>query len=359
MIAQGVQGPYGDAISPVNRLANFVTRTWTDTTFPVGDPRRSNFFPDCDLTNPLANLECGNLSDTNFGSATPSTTIDPGVLNGWAVRPYNWEFSASVQRELVPRVSVDVGYFRRWFGNFAVTDDRNLPPPISPRSARRRRPTRGCPDGGGYAVDGFVDLNPNRATTPPNNFFTLARNYGEQIQVWNGVDFTVNARIRRDLYVQGGVSTGRTLTDNCEILAALPESNPLGLPYCRQQTNFLTQVKFLGRLHGSEIDLQVSGAFQSIPGPQLSANRVILPAQTTLGRAFTNATNKTVNLVEPGTLFGERLNQLDIRFGKLLRCGERARPDLDLYNAFNVSTVLAEKRPTRDASTSGACRRRS
>jgi len=65
--------------------------------------------------------------------------------------------------------------------------------------------------------------------------------------------------------------------------------------------------------------------------------------QTTLGRAFTNATNKTLNLVEPGTLYGDRLNQLDIRFGKLLRSGRtRTSLNLDLYNAFNVSTVLAE-----------------
>jgi hypothetical protein len=91
------------------------------------------------------------------------------------------------------------------------------------------------------------------------------------------------------------------------------------------------------------VDVQVSGAFQSIPGPALSASRVTLAAQTTLGRAFTNATNKTLNLVAPGTLYGDRLNQLDLRFGKLLRAGRtRTSLNLDLYNAFNVSTVLAE-----------------
>ena len=146
VVAQGVQGPYGDAIAPVNRLANFVTRTWNDQTFPVGDPRRSNFFPDCDLTNVLANGECGNLSDTNFGKPTPSTTVDPRVLDGFGVRPYNWEFSASVQHELAPRVSVDFGYFRRWFGNFAVTDNLALAPSdFTAFSHRRAASTRGCP----------------------------------------------------------------------------------------------------------------------------------------------------------------------------------------------------------------------
>ena len=246
VVAQGVQGPYGDAIAPVNRLANFVNRVWNDQTFPIGDARRSNYFPDCDLTNVLANGECGNLSDTNFGKPTPSTTVDPRVLDGCGVRPYNWEFSASVQHELASRVSVDFGYFRRWFGNFAVTDNLALAASDFTSFATTVPVDERLPDGGGNTINGFVDRNPNTATLAPNNFFTLARDYGDQIQQWNGVDLTMNARLRPDLYVQGGMSTGRTLTDNCEILAKIPESNPLGVPYCRQLTNFLTQYKFLG-----------------------------------------------------------------------------------------------------------------
>jgi hypothetical protein len=343
VVAQGVQGLYGDAIAPVNRLANFVTRLWNDVTFPAGDPRRGNYVPDCDLTNVLANGECGNLSDVNFGRSTPSTTVDREVLHGYGVRPYNWEFSASVQRELSSRLAVDVGYFRRWFGNFAVTDNLALAASdftafSTPTSADPR-----LPGGGSYTVDGFMDRNANTATLAPNNLFTLARNYGDQIQRWNGVDLTFNARLKPDMYLQGGLSTGRTLTDNCEILAQVPESNPLGLPYCRQLTNFLTQVKLIGSYAVPKVGVQLSGAFQSIPGPAIAANRVTLPAQTTLNRAFTNAANLTLNLVEPGTLYGERLNQLDFRVAKLLRSGRaRTAINFDLYNVFNASTVLAE-----------------
>ena len=354
VVAQGVQGAYGDALAPVNRLANFVTRTWNDLTYPAGDPRRGNYVPDCELTNVLANGECGNLSDTNFGSPTPSTTVDPEVLKGFGVRPYNWELSASVQQELAPRVSVDVGYFRRWFGNFAVTDnlaltaadftEYSITAPADPR----------LPDGGGYTIDGFRDLNPSRATTPPNNLFTLARNYGEQIQRWNGVDLTLIARFQRDFFLQGGISSGRLLTDNCEILAAVPEAGPLGAPYCRQPANVLTQMKGFASYTVPRVDVQVSGAFQSIPGPQLAANRVTTAAQTTLGRAFTNAANQTLNQVKPGTLFGERLNQVDLRIAKILRVGRtRAAINFDLYNAFNASTVLAENATWSNASETG------
>jgi hypothetical protein len=238
---------------------------------------------------------------------------------------------------------VDFGYFRRWFGNFAVTDNLALAAtdftafstvvPTDPR----------LPNGGGNTISGFLDRNPNTATLAPNNLFTLARDYGDQIQQWNGVDLTMNARLRPDLYLQGGMSTGRTLTDNCEILEKLPEISPLGRPYCRQLTNFLTQYKFLGSYTVPLVDVQLSGAFQSIPGPNLAANRVVTPALTTLGRPFTNAANLTLNLVEPGKLYGERLNQLDFRIAKLFRVGRtRTSVNFDLYNAFNADTVLAE-----------------
>jgi hypothetical protein len=40
-------------------------------------------------------------------------------------------------------------------------------------------------------------------------------------------------------------------------------------------------------------------------------------------------------------MYGERLNQLDIRFGKTFDfSGRRARFSFDLYNALNVDTVL-------------------
>ena len=47
--------------------------------------------------------------------------------------------------------------------------------------------------------------------------------------------------------------------------------------------------------------------------------------------------------IEPGTLYGERLNQVDLRFGKILRLGTtRTLVNVDLYNALNANTVLAQ-----------------
>ena len=61
--------------------------------------------------------------DVRDGGARPPPAIDPGLLNGWGIRPRDWQFGASVQQELLPRVSVEVGYFKRWLQNFTATDN--------------------------------------------------------------------------------------------------------------------------------------------------------------------------------------------------------------------------------------------
>ena len=48
----------------------------------------------------------------------------------------------------------------------------------------------------------------------------------------------------------------------------------------------------------------------------------------------------TVSLISPQTEYYDRLNQLDVRMGKLLRYGRtRANISLDLYNLFNKGTI--------------------
>ena len=49
----------------------------------------------------------------------------------------------------------------------------------------------------------------------------------------------------------------------------------------------------------------------------------------------------TVNLIEPGSKYGDRLNQLDFRVAKILRFGRtRTTIGVDLYNALNSSAIL-------------------
>jgi hypothetical protein len=321
--------------NPVNRLVLSTTRAWTDA--------NRDFVPDCDLLNTAANGECGAMANANFGKQIPGATYDPDVLTGWRHRNFNWEFSTGVQQEVLPRVSVDVAYFRRWFGNFTVTDNLTVAPSdYNPFSITAPIDSR-LPGGGGYAVNGLYDLTPSKFGLPANNFVTLSDKYGKQISHWNGFDVTGNARLPGRLLFGGGLSTGRALTDNCDVVSKL--DNPSQL-YCHVETPFLTQAKAFGSYTVPRIDVELSAVFQSIPGPQIAANFVAPNAAVvpSLGRNLSgNAANVTVNLVEPGTMYGERRNQLDLRLTKLLRFSRRTRTNLnlDIYNVTNANTVLA------------------
>ncbi|PYR34649.1 MAG: hypothetical protein DMF90_16400 [Acidobacteria bacterium] len=54
-----------------------------------------------------------------------------------------------------------------------------------------------------------------------------------------------------------------------------------------------------------------------------------------------NGVDATVNVIDPGTVYADRLHQLDLRATKLLKFGAaRARANLDVYNALNNNAPL-------------------
>jgi hypothetical protein len=329
---------------PIARLVNTTTRSWTD--------RNGNFIPDCDLLNPAAQTVaggdiCGAMANPNFGGTAPGSSYDPETQSGWNKRPEsNWQFLAGVQHELMPRVSMDVSYFRTVYANLIATDNRSvaasdfdtfsITAPMDPR----------LPGGGGYAVSGLYNLKPASFGRVSDDYITFADNYGKSIRHWNGVDVTFNARISSDLMVLGGTSTGRTSTDNCAIVAQLPEMLGSGESggYCHQDSAWQTQLKLVGSYTVPRIDVLTSATFQSLPGPEIAANYTATNAivAPSLGRNLSGgASNMVVNLVAPGTLFGDRLYQLDLRVGKVLRYGRsRATASVDIYNALNANPVL-------------------
>lgn len=337
--------------NPLNSLITQTTRSWNDA--------NRNYVPECDLTNPRANGECGAMANSNFGLPVPGNTFDPELMHGWGKRGFNWEFSSGVQHGILPRTSVDVSYFRRTYANFRVTDNRVLGPedfdkfdvttPLDPR----------LPGGGGYVVHGMYNLNPAKFGLPSNNVETRASNYGDRTEYWHGADVNVAMRFIPGLLLQGGTSTGRTVQDNCDLQANVPEpaesratsglittANVTALEYCHTATNWLTQIKLLGSYTIPRIDVRVSGTLQNLPGPPILAN-YNLPtavAAQTLGRPLSGgAANVSVGLIAPGTMYGDRLNQVDFRLAKLLRFGRtRTTVNVDFYNALNVSTVLSQ-----------------
>jgi hypothetical protein len=338
-------GKYMLASSTVGSPANVsttVTRAWTDA--------NRNYWPDCNLLDLQANLECGIVSNLSFGQLTSVAQFDRDTRFGWGTRQYNWEISTSVQHELMPRVALDVGYFRRIYGNFRANQivggsitsaDYTTYCVTAPRDSR-------LPDGGGYQICDLWDLNPNKVGLGGSTYATLAKKLpGEPYQKehWNGIDVSVNARMQGGLIVQGGLSAGRTITDDCEVRRAINQ-NP-SLRACEVVPEFNTNVKALGTYTVPQIDVNVAATFQSTKGPQLAANRVVPNAEIapSLGRPLSGgAQNVTINLLLPGQMYGDRINQLDMRFGKIVRFGSRrVMANLDLYNVLNANPVMQEQ----------------
>ena len=266
-----------------------------------------------------------------------SNSVDPDIQHGWGVRPSDWNFGVSVQHEVLPRTSVEVGYVRRVFHGFNVTDNLAIGPDdvtefsvVAPVDSR-------LPDGGGYQVTGLYDVNP-AFFGQTNNYITSSEKYGNQFALFNGIDVNANARVSRDLTVQGGLNFGRTTSDNCEVRAQLPEMAPLD-PFCHVVTGYLPYYKGLATYVVPKIDVQLGVTFLSKPGMVVSfagtpTNGGHLRANVTdpnyqvapiLGRPLSGgAPNATVNVIEPGSKYGERVNELHLRVAKLLHFGASA-----------------------------------
>jgi hypothetical protein len=347
LAGEGSGGSFGIGMAPASQMVTSTTRSWADAD---GD-----YVPDCDLALPARNGECGAMANQDFGSVLSVLQFDRDLLEGWSKRLHNWQFSGGVQHAILPRASVAVDYWRTWYGNFVAIDHRGYGPqdfdtfsitaPTDPR----------LPGGGGYAISGLYDVKPGAFGRPAAGFATRAANFGEQSEVWNGVDVSFKARPGTGILVQGGTSTQKRSTNNCEIVAqvaaaapperggTLPAYNPSQL-FCDVAGTFLTQLKLIGAYTVPRIDVEVAASLQNLAGPPVTAVYTASNAQVqaSLGRSLAGgASSVDVDLIEPRSLYGDRINQLDLRVAKIIRFGTtRLTAGLDVYNVLNSSAVL-------------------
>jgi hypothetical protein len=344
--------------NPVLALTQSVNRSWTDG--------NRDFVPQCDLLNPLQNGfgqdVCGQISDLTFGTNRAGELYDKDLTTGWGHRPSNWEFSVGVQREIIPRVSLDVGYFRRIWKNFQVTDNLLVTPEDFTQFSLTV-PTDSRLSTSGQTISGLYNVVPTKFGQV-QNLNTLSDKYGKQIDHWNGFDISLNARLQNGLTLQGGVGSGKQVEDNCEIVAQLPEmlnltganaANTANAPaqwrpaeFCHREEPMLTGVKALAIYIIPKIDVQVSGSFRSTPGTSLSvgytATNAILGATSTLGRPLSGtAANMVIGIERPNEAYTERRQELDMRIGKVLKFSNtKSVVSIDLFNALNSSPMIIQ-----------------
>ena len=355
---------FANNINPISAgggssVTRAITNPFTNINLPpLGDP-----------TNPNANGDLG-PGPANFGQSFISTTYDPNLSQGWGKRPYNTEYSASVQQELVPNVALEAGYFRRTFYNQTVTDNLQTPPSdfntfciTLPSGQGLGLPSVGAASLsglGGRQVCGLADINPAYAALTTKQMITFANHFpGNATSTYDGFDLNVNVHPSGKFFLLAGLSIGRTdsgtyvvpaqsgagLIQSCAVL-----NNPMNQLFCQSNQPFQGQYRVSGG-YTFPWRLQLSGVYQSIPPASFQPTINVTPCsvaptpgciQSTLGRPLTEGSLSNIPVVAPYNYFTDRVNQVDLRVTKTIPIREHARLELmvDLYNAFNTSPVL-------------------
>jgi hypothetical protein len=341
------------ANNPVTRAVLNASRTWTDS--------NNNFTPDCDLTNFAAqNLSatggdvCGGLNNVNFGKNNPNaTTYLPDTLRGFGARLHNWQTQVTFDQQLRHNVSLGFGYFRTVWSGFAATQNVALSPGLgdftpycvtAPTDAR-------LPGGGGYQICDVYDVVRTKFGSTTNVVSRAPTENGNQTEVYNGFDIVLNIRLPRRININGGLNSGRTVTNNCGLTLTNLQFGSASTPHTREHCEIVppwlasTQVKFSGAFPLPH-DFQVATTFQNLPGIAYGANAPFTNAQVapSLGRDLSAGPNGTVTipLLPPNRYYEDRIQQVDFRFSRSFRIrNTRVEPQFDIYNAFNASPILA------------------
>ena len=202
----------------------------TSTTIAWGDAN-GNFVPDCDLRNPLTNGECGAWGDRTFGQVVAGNTrFADDAIGGFNQENYNWQGNVSVQQQLRANMGLTVGYFRTWYGGFQALDNTLVTPAdYDPFCITAPTDSRLPGSVSGKQFCGIYDINPAKFGQV-NNLRTLSSHYGKMSEVFDGVDVTIGARFGQGGQVQGGLATGRTVTDNCGLVIDSPSTVTAGSP---------------------------------------------------------------------------------------------------------------------------------
>ena len=347
------------SLAPSNSIISMTSRPWFDA--------NQNYVPDCTLTNLGANGECGPIANPGFGVPFTAFQWDDAAREGWGKREYNNQWSISMQQELAAGFGLMGGFYHTSFHNAQIAVNTALgasafnsycvTAPTDPRLG----------PASGSQVCGNIDQTFAAKSVLPTTVWYRVEDApipglsGARTEVYNGADFAMNWRFKGNGLLSGGLSLGKTVTDTCfannfpQVTGTISAGGltTLGLRDNKYCTN---KAQPLWSAVGSQVKLQVvyplpgqfflAATYKHLPGAALTgtvtyANAAIAPI---LGRnlqacaAATGACTQTVsqNIVPPGTLYDDRLNQIDLRGTRRFTFGRvRIQGIAELYNILN------------------------
>jgi hypothetical protein len=297
-------------------------RTWTDT-------NRDDI---------AQNSEIGPVVTPFNTTGVLNRVPDPNIL-----RPYQWEYSLGVQREVRSGISVSFNWVRRDFSRLFWTDNVlttfndytviQIPNPLNPSES-------------------IPIYNLNRAKL--GQVSQIDMNSDQNQRWYNGYDVGFSARVGGG-NIYGGTSIGRQLTANCDV------DDPNSLRFCDQREldiPYLAQFK-VSASYPLPLGVQISGNWQGYPGQPSGTARQDATYDPTISRVPDPSlnvnyvvdrtvvpslvqTSVTVPLIKPGTKYLPRWNQVDVRLAKKFGVGRlRMQGQLDIFNILNSSSVLS------------------
>lgn len=288
------------------------TRTWTDA-------NRDDIAQDAEL---------GPSTNANFG-VRANRNPDPDIK-----RPFQMLYSVGVQQEVRSGISASLFFYRRGYHRLIATMNKAIPP--SGFAQEYTPVTIADPRGNGQTLTVY-NLNPAYLGKVDQLDFNSDINF----RTYNGIDTSINMRLRGGINLVGGTSTGKFHRNTCEV------EDPNQQRFCDATQPFTTILKLSGTVP-LKYGIRASAVFQSMPGIQFTRNattdgdiaqtylvtRAVIP---TLTLASVN-----IRLNEPGKDFLDRVNQLDLALSKRFQIGNvEVTPQLDIFNALNVSPVTS------------------
>ncbi len=151
------------------------------------------------------------------------------------------------------------------------------------------------------------------------------------------MDVFVHGRLSNGVFYSAGTSTGRVVSTSCDV------ENLNSLRFCDGSVFDLplrTTFKASGNYTLPWRGFRLAAVYQNLPGAERTITYVVTRAQLP---QLSTVSSVNVRLNEPGSMYLERLHQLDLSAGTTLRVGKiRMSPQLELFNLFNVNSVLRE-----------------
>ena len=321
---------FGDATTAVKFTANKYMASWAGgwaaryNPFTFASDTRS--WTDTNKDDIAQDNEIGPSNNLRFGVAQ-SRFPDPGLR-----REYNLEYGASVQRQLLPRVSILAGYYRRNFGNL----EKSINTLVSLSDYTAFTATN--------PVDGQPITVYNLTPAKRGQVNLVDSNSSINTRYYDGYELSFNARLPRGANLFGGWSSDRIRNISCDT------NDPNKLLYCDQtQLNipFRQDFKMAGH-YPLPWGLAVSGTFMSFAGnanqtDQTQSLAVNWPVPAALFPGGQTVAGLTLPLVPPGAKFLDRWQQLDLEGRRTFKVGRyQVTGQLDVYNALNSNVVLTE-----------------